>query len=50
MKDTMLVRKQPANDQARAELAAEPTAGEIRLLDELELALAGGGDLGDNWP
>ena len=27
-----------------------PGAGEIRVLDELELALAGGGDQGVDWP
>jgi hypothetical protein len=29
---------------------ALPGAGDIRLLDELELALAGGGDLPVDWP
>ena len=50
MNETKLVRQAFANAVERTEPAAENTANEIRVLDELELVLAGGGAQGDNWP
>jgi hypothetical protein len=49
MKDTYAARKESAVDE-RLELAPEAKLNEIRLLDEYELSLAGGGDLTDGWP
>ena len=50
MKEAKLVRKDFANVVERQEPVAENAANEIRVLDEMELVLAGGGDQGDNWP
>jgi hypothetical protein len=53
MNETKLVRQQLARTierAERAEPAAEATTNEIRLLDDLELARAGGGEHVDGWP
>ena len=50
MNETRLARQQLANTNERPQPAFEPAANEIRVLDELELMLAGGGDLIDGWP
>ena len=50
MNETKVVRKEIARVDERPELAAEPNLNQIRLLDEYELALAGGGDQTDGWP
>ena len=38
------------NRRAREDESAAPRAAEIRLLDDLELVLAGGGDMIPTWP
>ena len=50
MNEAKLVRKVFANDIERLEPVAENAANEIRVLDEMELMLAGGGDHTDGWP
>ena len=47
MNETKLVRPAHANI---IEPATENAANEIRVLDEMELVLAGGGDHTDGWP
>ena len=47
MNETKLVRPDFTHT---IEPAAENTANEIRVLDEMELLLAGGGDHTDGWP
>jgi hypothetical protein len=50
MKETNVARKEIANPDQREDRAAETKPNEIRLLDEYELSLTGGGDGTDGWP
>jgi hypothetical protein len=52
MKDTRLGHQATAeaNEQDHAAKAPERKGGEIRVLDDLELVLAGGGDQIVSWP
>jgi len=50
MKEAKLVRQAFANAIEHKEPVAEAAANEIRVLDEMELVLAGGGDHTDGWP
>ena len=49
MKETD-VRTDSAKGDERLEPKAHPNATQIRLLDEFELSLAGGGYNTDGWP
>jgi hypothetical protein len=48
MNETRLAH--PTSADATREQNPQQEGNEIRLLDDLELALAGGGDLIVNWP
>ena len=50
MNEAKVARNESTKGDERPQVAGESTLHEIRLLDELELALAGGGDLIDGWP
>ena len=50
MKEAKLANPAYATSIERTQPAAENAQNDIRVLDELELMLAGGGDHTDGWP
>ena len=50
MRENTLAKLAFANPTTAEQEAHEPGTVEIRVLDDFELVLAGGGDTVDNWP